>query len=224
MAAENLDMNPPAGSDENPQAAGVATGPDKAFGLGRAAASKFRISPLDLLLIGLFASGLICLYLLSLRNGPQTASAEEQNVKARVEAALSQLGTVSDKTQADETSAIVDTFYYEAAQRQIPVERLSGNPFVYMPAVFANSSLLPNQNNADPAEIQKQQRLSDAMDAAKQLHLQSVLMGGQQATAMISNNLLTEGQIISGWTVKSIESRQVTLAWNDHEYVLKMPR
>jgi hypothetical protein len=57
--------------------------------------------------------------------------------------------------------------------------------------------------------------------AAKGLKLQSVL-SGRTPTAMISNNVLTVGQTISGWTVAEIHPRYVVLTWETHKFELRM--
>ena len=41
--------------------------------------------------------------------------------------------------------------------------------------------------------------------------------------AMISNNLLREGQDIGGWTVVRIQPKEVVLGWQDKQYVLTPP-
>jgi len=59
------------------------------------------------------------------------------------------------------------------------------------------------------------------MAEVRKLRLQSVLVGRQTA-AMVSNNLLTTGQTINGWTVSRIEPREVELTWKDQKYVLEL--
>jgi len=49
-----------------------------------------------------------------------------------------------------------------------------------------------------------------------------VLSGSSGRFATISNNLLTEGQTISGWTVSKIIPGEVVLTWRDQTHVLKM--
>lgn len=185
-----------------------------------------RINTPNLVLVGLFVAGIACLYLLSMRAGPSKASAEEAAAEAKVDAALSQLAAIPKADDLKrETSAIVDTFYYEAKQRQIPLDKLACNAFAYKAAASeaeSQSEALGGEEQGPPVHVHQDER--EAMAAASQLKLQSVLSGWQGATAMISNNLLSEGQVINGWTVKSIESRQVVMAWKDKTYVLKMPR
>ena len=55
------------------------------------------------------------------------------------------------------------------------------------------------------------------------MRLQSILFG-EQTVAVISNNLLTEGQQIDGWTVTQIRRRSVTLKWKDKTFVLEMQK
>jgi hypothetical protein len=66
------------------------------------------------------------------------------------------------------------------------------------------------------------QMLETQMQAAKTLTLQSVLTGASGATAVISNNLLAEGQTIRGWTISKILSKEVLLTWKEQTFVLKM--
>ncbi len=181
---------------------------------------KLPISPFNVVLAGMFAVGVLTLYLLNLRTGVQTASAEQQKIELRVDTALEQIKALTKtKTGSKETDAIIDTFYYEARQRQIPLEHLSGNPFIYVP--LQGEALSQGEKiRIDPV----QQELADAMELVKQLKLQSVLTGPQGQTAMISNNLVAKNQVIYGWKVERISTKEVTLSWRDQEFVLKMPR
>jgi hypothetical protein len=117
----------------------------------------------------------------------------------------------------------VDTFYYETSQRQIPADEMPGNPFEFKPPAADKPVPVATTTGEGESNAVGAKRLSEAMEAARQLRLQSILTGANGATAMISNNLLTEGQTIAGWTVKKIQGRQVTLTWNDQAYELKMP-
>jgi len=178
---------------------------------------KLPINAANLMLAALFAAGILCLYLLSLRIGPETASAEQQAVTAQVNAALEQM-QIPKHERNSETDQVVNTFYYQAKQRQIPISELSGNPFVYHPVSRKNDAgpSRPGQNG-DPTEI-------NAFDAVKQLTLQSVLKGSNGAMAMISNDVLAEGQTVKGWTIKAIKTREVLLTRDGMEYTLRMPQ
>lgn len=243
MAAESLNVSnaeagsegqgPPAGPPQAPpQAQGpmpLPTPPGTSGSPPRAparTARKLPFSPINFVLVGLFGAGIFGVYLLSLRTGLREASAEERTVEAQVEAALAQMDAAqtTDPT-TDESAAVIDTLYYEVKQRQIPLEQLAGNPFIYVPPSSENKGLTPEQlKGISSAQIQQQEELSIAMASVRNLELQTVLTGEKGATAIISNNLVSEGQTINGWTVKNIGPKEVILKWKGHEYVLKMPR
>lgn len=183
------------------------------------AAVKKAVSA-NLLLVGLFAAGIACLWVLSLHKGPAAACADEATVETTVDNALSQL-TPSNGQNSKETAAVLDTFYYEAKHRQLPLGRLKGNPFVFSRPARAVAA--PAEPVATPVPAPTAGNAAgEALAAAARLSLQSVLMGNHETVAMISNNLLTEGQTIQGWTVTKIEPREVTLTWNEQTYVLHM--
>jgi hypothetical protein len=180
----------------------------------------------NLLLAVLFVAGIGCVYMLSLRHGPARASAQQKDQELKVESALTQLRVSSARAATGgsvDTGVLVDTFYYETRQRQIPADEMPGNPFEFK--LPADNQPVPVAGRAGESESNAvgARRLSEAVNAVRQLKLQSILMGANGATAMISNNLLSEGQTIAGWTVKKIESRQVVLTWNDQTYELRMP-
>jgi hypothetical protein len=176
-------------------------------------------------LVVLFAAGIVCVYLLSLRQGPARASAQQQADEMRVESALVQLRVRADgtKTPAGSAAAMVETFYYETRQRQIPPDQLVGNPFEFKLPRNESPKPVATPPTGSEEPLGDVTRFGDALAAVKQLRLQSVLSGPYGATAMISNNLLTEGQVICGWTVSKIQPQSVILMWKDQTYELKMP-
>jgi len=186
---------------------------------GRAERAGFLRS--NLFLIGLFALGILSVYVLGLREPPQSASGQRPPASITAETQLR--GTSkSDSTGEAEPgkgTAVVDTFYHQAKQRQIPIEALTGNPFVRRSRrLAAPSPPRPTVKGGDA----ESKSLKEAMARVRKLKLQSVLRGPGGATAMISGHLLTEGQEIQGWTVARIEARRVVLAWRDREVGLTM--
>jgi len=180
----------------------------------------------NLVLVGLFAASIACVYLLSLRSTPTAASAEQRRTELHVESALSLLvgPNPTDTEKSRRARAVLDAFYCQAAQRQIPLEKLSGNPFIFRPPGEAASPAAEPLAAPPSPENPRDKELSEALTAVGQLTLQSVLMGSGGTTAMISNNILSEGQTIRGWTIISIRPREVLLKWNDQRHVLKMPQ
>ena len=191
----------------------------------RTSRKRISLSKENALLAGLFAAGMIVVYLLGLRGGPAEASASQRAAERQVDSALQQLDRMLPASTSGPSKAkqVVDTFYYEARQRQIPIEQLSGNPFVFtLPAPRAEP--LRTTSTGTPLPKAQPEADGDALECVRRLSLQSVLMGTHGATAMISNNMLTEGQEIQGWTVKTILPREVILTWKDRQYVLSMPK
>ena len=182
----------------------------------------------NMVLVLLFAAGLGCVYLLSLRSGPTEASAEQRKVEQQVDSAIMQLASsdLGKVGQRGVASALVRTFYYQAQHRQIPLGSLKGNPFVFAEAqpVLVEGTEPTGEQSSPPQQKIQQRNLAQALAAAKQLALQSVLMNSHGRMAMISNNLLTEGQEIQGWTIRKILPREVLLVWQDQQYVLTMPQ
>jgi len=180
----------------------------------------------NLLLVILFVMGIAGIYLLSLRQQPEAASAEQKLTEREVDTVLSYLATSSGTaTTAVKAKETVNAFYYQARQRQIPVDKLKMNPFVFEALAPAVAPPPPPPVKPKPQVVDEAAKeADDAMARARSLVLQSVLRGGDGAVAMISNNVLTEGQTILGWTVAKIEPRSVTLTWKDRTCVLEMPR
>jgi len=174
-------------------------------------------------IVALLAAGLLCVYLLSLRGGPTTASAKQQDAEKKVDSALTVLRGLgnSDKT-AQKAKTIVEAFYFETRQRQVPITYLATNPFAFK--VPAETQALPLNTQDSRSKASEDSSGDKASDAVKQLRLQSVLKGPTESVAMVSNNLLTEGQLINGWTVKKIESNRVILERQNQVHVLEMPR
>lgn len=170
-------------------------------------------------LLVMFAAGIGAIYLLSLRTGPAAASAESKSAEVQVDDALTRLSKGDPHNL--KASTVVSTFYLQARQRQIPLDELRQNPFVFrMPA---QAPITPGTGPEQPV-VEPQPDEMAALDEVRHLRLQSVMQGSSGATAMISNNLLTEGQKIRAWTVKKIGSDQVLLTFQNHEHVLTLPR
>jgi hypothetical protein len=181
----------------------------------------------NLMLLAMFGAGFGGLYVLSLRNGPSTALADQTLVHAKVEAALNTMGvapTAADLEQHSRAKAIVNEFYTAARQRQIDLEKLRGNPFIFRkPDVPATQPAAePNEPNAPPPAEPGEK---EAMQAVQGLQLQSVLIDEQgDRVAFISSNLVATGQTIMGWTVVRINPTEVELSWREKKHVLKMQR
>lgn len=171
----------------------------------------------------MFLGGILAIYLIGMRVNPQMASADELIADQEVESVLLQYHKSLDSAGnlRKREMAILDSFYYDAGHRQIPPEALQGNPFIFRVPTLAPPGEGKNDNTASAATIR---RPLDDMAVVRQLELQSVMVSNERAAVIISNNLLTEGQTIQGWTVSRIAARHVELTRKDKTYILEMQR
>ena len=166
---------------------------------------------------GMVVVTVACVFLLSRGSaGPAVADAKQALIEQQVETAVKALDTVGsdDGKPAVRGADVAKSFYYQAAERQVPIARLKGNPFVYRP---------PVAKPVEPSPVAKPEPAAEEEPGSVQkLTLQSVLVGSQAPAAMISNNLLTRGQQINGWTLVEINTRSVVLERKGTTYVLTM--
>jgi hypothetical protein len=180
----------------------------------------------SLLLTGMCVVGFVSLYVLGHRAGPNAALGQQSLVYAKVDAALDKMGAQLDSAdlhKRTDAKAIIDDFYTAATQRQVDRNLLQRNPFVFKKRAPEPAIVVETPRDTDPKD-QVPAELKAAMAAIKELQLQSVLVGGRQPAALISNNLVMQGQLIKGWTVTKIEAGQVELTWKDQKQVLALPK
>jgi hypothetical protein len=179
----------------------------------------------SLILTGLFAAGIVCLYLLGSGKGPATASASQQTIQLEVDSALSRMNkSPLTDPNTQRAAEVVSPFYDRAKRRQVPLGEVRGNPFILDAIAGLGGTNAKSQGQAPPSNTDGQSlRLTKALKDAEQLRLHAVIIGTSRPTAVISNNLVSEGQQISGWTVKKIEARKVVLAFESHTYALELP-
>lgn len=185
------------------------------------------ISPVlrdNLVLVLLFAAGVAGVFVLSLHKYPPLVNQDQKKVEAQVDAAILRLNTAAPAAIAGQSSQkLLEEFYKQAGTTQIPLADLKKNPYVFLsPHAGGPAAVEGDKPAADPDLKARELSLEKANEAVGQMRLQSVMMGRDGATAIISNNLLTVGQQFQGFAVKSITARSVTLTWRDHEFVLTM--
>lgn len=191
---------------------------------------KLQMTRANIILAVLFAGGVATVYSLSVRKGPAGASAEQKLAESSVDSALLRLqggsGRGSDALSARKiTRNLLSNFSDRIVKKQIPLAKLDKNPFVFIPP---EARAVPSVTRVHPGRTPKVEETPEqitqkqAMERLSRLRLQSVMMGSSGSAAVISNNLLTEGQQTEGFTVKKISSKSVVLTWRGQEFVLKM--
>ncbi|MBS3735019.1 MAG: hypothetical protein KGY99_08830 [Phycisphaerae bacterium] len=178
----------------------------------------------NLVLGGVLVAGLVVVWVLGMRTGPSEASGDS-GAQRKTDALLTHLSQTSDTDPGD--GAVINERYFAAAPRQIPPDNLKTNPFEFAAPPADDSGKSVASDDPKPASDKPAARLDSAYERAlgevRGLELQTVLTdAGGQTMAMISNNLLTEGQVIAGWTVVRIEADRVVLRWRDRTHTLNL--
>lgn len=190
---------------------------------------KAQMMRSNIFFVVLFVGGAATVYGLSLRKGPAAASAEQKMVETQVNSAILRIANedsteVKTPSSGQITSRVLKNFYDQIAERQIPLSDLEKNPFVFIPAAPATPIVVRNPPKTEVIEKSPEEKShEEAMVVLKALRLQSVMMGRDGGTAIISDNLLTVGQTIEGFKIKSISPRLVVLVRDGREFVLEMP-
>ena len=179
----------------------------------------------NIVLAVMTAASLGAVGLLALRAKPQAASAEETQAGTQLEATIAMLDMPAH-VRDGKADTMKEAFYCESARRQIPMEKLLGNPFVFVsPEPPPETTTKPDKSSSRSAKRQslsRNEEFSRAMREVRKLELESVLLGPQGPVAMISGNLLAKGQIISGWTISEIRPLEVVLTWRNRKHALKI--
>ena len=176
----------------------------------------------------LFAAAGGGLYFLSLQSSPAEASAEQRMLESTVDSALMRLreapedgGGYSGRITQD----LLEGFSDRIIACQVPLKSLEKNPFAFVApegqtkAVVKTAPKRTKKPEKTPEQISREQ----AMARLEKLHLQSVMMGRDGGgVAVISNNLLSVGQRIDGFTVERIDSNSVVLSWRSEKFTLRM--
>jgi len=176
----------------------------------------------------MFVVGAGLVYGLSLRKGPAPAAAADQKaLETQVDGALLRLAGAAGNSEGKPggiSRQVLETFYDQIGRHQVPLEKLGKNPFAYVPPAEPEPVATPGKDaERAPAPDPLRQTREQAMARLNALHLQAIQRGKDRAVAIISNNLVTEGQKIECFTVRRIVPKAVILTWQGQEYTLRMP-
>jgi hypothetical protein len=183
----------------------------------------------NVMMVLLFAAAAALVYGLTLWGGPTTASAEQQAVELQVDSTILRLSSEANLAGGGGgriSRQLLLQFYDEIGQRQIALGDLGKNPFRFVPpAGDAPVVTTPgeDQTPVDPQLGGPMPTRDEMVARLNRLNLQAIQRAAGGAVAIISNNLVTEGQIIEGFTVKRISLKEVILTWNGEDFELCMP-
>jgi hypothetical protein len=178
-------------------------------------------------LASLFVAAAIGIYFFSIKKGPSEASAKQSPAELQVDSAILRLRQpTTGPSESADTEQLIKSFYSDLAKRQVPLSALKKNPFVFVPPTappLPVTTAPVDDSGPRLAAISEREAHDRAMATLKTLTLQSIVMGKEGGTAIISNNLLTVGQKIEDFTIKSISPKSVVLTFQGKDYPLYMP-
>lgn len=155
------------------------------------------------MLVVLFIIGVISLWFMIKKSSPQAASAAgDPATETEIETAISRLTGIKAEmfSRMDE---IVEKFYEFSDVQQIKVNELAKNPFS-QEVLWANLKKTSDNDDA----LMRQQSMHQQ---AKGLRLLSIMRSEQGNCCMIDDKILREGDMVKGFTVRSIGETSVTL-------------
>jgi hypothetical protein len=179
--------------------------------------------PMDrttVLVFGVLLLGAAGYYMMYARTGPQAATAataESEQADQTINQFLSSGEQhAREMRKLRETTDKVVAQFQGAAPTQVPVAELQANPFKY-------SQENDEASNAAAAQKKREEERVAAVAAAQTLQLQTILSGAKK-TCMINNQMYTEGQTVSGFTVEVINADGVVVKSGSYRFKLKMQR
>jgi hypothetical protein len=166
-------------------------------------------------MVGVFIVGVALVALLSLRGGPSKANATDRDAEQKVDLFIAQSQQQQGKTvqSFQDTKQVVSDFYNYASRRQVPVDDLKSNPFIFgkSPTTTGNVS-----------EGMTPRRLAELQRLCASYRLQSILMGARGGTAIIDSNFVAVGHRVGPFTVKAIYPKSVDLVCEGTTFTLRL--
>jgi len=184
-------------------------------------ADKNNVNRSAVILLITCLMGVGAIYLFGLRNKPKEATAQEQEVEAKVDQVLAKLVDQQKKDETrkmfQDTDNMVQVFYDYPAKQQVEVEELQRNPFSRILAKDEGA------NDVDEALKRREQLRIELSEKSAKFVLQSVLQGKKGFICQIDGNIYNEGEIIDGvFKIKKVQSESVILTADEMDFVVQM--
>ena len=173
-----------------------------------------------MLLAGTMILGIVGLYLVS-RDQPAPVPPAKAS-DAQIAIALMELAGKTDSPRSPRTPELVATLDDKAERAAQPLANVS--PFIFKPLLLAGAT--PSSRPvAHPTTVPAQPDEKDvALRAVQQLRLQGIVTGPGGARAVISDRMVSVGDLVDGWTVRTVSPSAVVLAWKEQTYTLRLER
>ena len=176
-----------------------------------------------LVIFAVLVLGIGGIYLMRVRSGPQTASANEMDedaTKATIDTFLNDGGRSLRAMQEmiRDTEKVVGRFREFPSAAQVPLADLKTNPFRF-------STTLATENVDE--ELLKKRREEErrvVLVKVQALKVQSIVFGESHRMCMINNNPVNEGQEVDGLRVEQIRPNSVIVRGGAYRFEIKMQR
>lgn len=171
-----------------------------------------------IVLVILFAVGLLYVLLMIKKSSPSTAVGQMTNEESRIESAIAQL-TGLKLGIGGQIDQIVRRFNQFSDVKKLQVEQLQKNPFVrekYLPA----SGLGSEEAGSDVGTEALNSELARQVES---MQLFSIMHSAEGNCCMIDDKLLYEGDKIGGFEVCRISQYTVELCTDGMKFVLRIP-
>lgn len=162
-----------------------------------------------------FAVGMVALFVMIKKSGPDSAAAQAVKESTGIELALSKLTGIK-KQFLSRMDQIVKKFYEFSSIEQVEVYELQKNPFEYEKG-FDSLTVEPDRNESD----EDRSALIESR-LARQMQLLSIMKTDKGRCCMINDTLLYEGDVIDGFRVASIGTNSVELRTEGLKFILRI--
>lgn len=171
-----------------------------------------------ILLVSMFAVGLICLFAMIKKSTPVTAQAAADD-DVQLEIALAKITGENARPDAD-MEKLVNKFYEAANVSQIKVNELSKNPFEMEMFGEKVSEAIQTDGSEKNELVAQQMRTQQAKD----LQLFTIMQSPDGSCCMIDDKILYVGDRVKGFKVTNISKNSVKLKSNDREIILSLEK
>ncbi len=171
------------------------------------------------MLLGICLLCIVAVYVFGQYQKPKQATEEEKAAELQVDTALAKLVSLNRSDEQEElfkdTESMVKAFYDYPSKQQVSVEDLQKNPF--------ERTITKTVEKKDDAEDQRARLQKDLQMKVDAIKLGAVMQAAGGAKCLIDNEVKSVGDLVAEtFTIQSIGSEQVKLAYRDFVFIVAM--
>lgn len=192
----------------------------------RRAGALSRFKNGSYLIAALLFAGLACIGMIG-RWARSPGVSTKISTNLAVDAMIMQMGLGDSPSLADPRfEGLGALLRGEAREAQVPLSQVRCTPFVFGPGLGPQTQPglvmpIPDPVAVKPADPRAEE-LARMNSAVERLQLESILVGADGPSAVISGATVMEGQEIEGWVVRKILPKKAILAWKEYTVTLTL--